>query len=405
MKTINTWILSLLVFLGAVTVLRASDYRSGENVTVEEPTKGNLYTAAGELRIKAPINGDLVAAGGKIWINDTIIEDGMVAGGEIDVQAVIKGDLRIAGGKVRIHNEVMGDLILMGGEVEVMPNARIGGDLIVMGGEAKVHGSVAGIMRSYAGQLDFSGVVMGEFVARGGQASINGEVRGASELSAQQLSIGPDASFFANVRYWQEEGEIDFGDRLKEGATATFDPKLKSDLVSFDFDELRRGLFWLSIYRFVAGIILIVLLISMFHRFFSNHAGRLTDQLASSLGYGTLYLIGIPVLAILAFVTIIGIPVGFILTAGYGISLALAGALVATVLAYEFEKYLGKKWNKGTMMLVAIGISLLLRFVDYIPLVGNIILILLVAVAFGYLYQNIQRERRLRRKMADSDIV
>jgi cytoskeletal protein CcmA (bactofilin family) len=405
MRTISTWLLTLLLLTGSVVMLDASDYRSGENVTIEEPTKGNLYTAGGELRILAPVNGDLVAAGGKIWINDTILNDGLIGGGEISVEAAIKGDLRVAGGQVRIRDQVMGDLILMGGEVEVMPDAHIGGDLIIMSGQAKVYGTVAGKMHSYSGQLQFSGVAAGELIARGGQVTVNGEVRGPSRLSAQELSVGPEARFFADVRYWQEEGEIDFGDRLKDGATATFDPTLKSDLATFDFKKLRRGLFWFSVYRFMAGIVLIVLLITMFHRFFSNHAGRLTEQLASSLGYGALYLIGIPVLAILAFITVIGIPVGFILTAGYSITLALAGALVATVLAYEFEKYLGKKWNKGMMMLIAIAISLLLRLVGYIPLVGSIILVLLVAVAFGYLYQNIQRERRMRRKLSEADIV
>jgi len=406
MKKISTFLWTLIL-LAAPLLLLGSTVKSGENVTIDEPVEGNLYVAGGEIYTNAAIRGDFVAAGGKIFVRDSIGDEGLVAGGEISIEAPVMGDLRIAGGQVTIRRNIAGDLVVMGGEVRVASEVQIGGDLIMMGGEVDISGSIIGQIRVSAGQLTFKGDAAGLLNVKGGEIMIDGAVRGPATISAQSLKLGSQAGFYANVRYWQAEGEMDFGDHLKEGAKATYDPSLKSDLAQFDFKDLRRGLFWFSIYRFLAGILLIVLLITFFHTFFSRHAGQLTDDMAGSLGYGALYLIGVPVLAVLAFITIIGIPVGFILTAGYSISMALAGALVATVLAYEVERYLGKNWGKGLMMLAAIGISLLLRLIGYIPMVGGIIMILLISVVFGYLYRNIRREGKLRRQAAaaSEDIV
>lgn len=406
MRKISTFLWTLLLLFAPLFLL-GSTVKSGENVTIDKPVEGNLYVAGGEIYTNAAIRGDFIAAGGKIFVKDSVGDEGLVAGGEISIESPVMGDLRIAGGQVTIRGNITGDLVIMGGEVRVAPEAQIGGDLIMMGGEVDIGASIKGQIRVSAGELTFRGNATGPLNIKGGEITIDGTVRGPSTLSAQNLKLGSQAGFYADVRYWQAEGEMDFGGHLKEGAKATYDPALKSDLAQFDFDELRRGLFWFSIYRFLAGILLIVLLITFFHPFFSRHAGQLTDDMGSSLGYGALYLIGIPVLAVLAFITVIGIPVGFILTAGYSITLALAGALVATVMAYEVERYLGKDWGKGVMMLVAVGISLLLRLVGYIPLVGGIVMVLLIAVVFGYLYKNIRREGRLRRQAAaaSEDIV
>lgn len=401
MKKIHL-LLSAALLMTLPVFLQASTYKGGEKVTIDEPVDQNLYVAGGEVRINAPISGDLLAAGGKIWVNSAVMDECLAVGGDLIFDAEIKGDLRIGGGNITVNKNVLGDLVVAGGEVRIGPDVTIGGDLIIFGGKAHLEGVVSGKISVFGGEFTLDGKANGELHTRCGQVVINGEVRGPAELSTKNLSLGDNAQFLAPVRYWQEAGEIDFGKHLQEGATASFTPDLKNEFKQFDREKWRRGWFLFSIYRFVAGIVLITLLVLFFHRFFNRHAGKMTENVAASLGYGVLYLIGVPVLAILTFVTVIGIPVGFILSAGYGISLAMAGALLATVLAYELNKTLGRKWDKGTILLVAVGFSLLIRLLQYIPVAGGLISLLLIIVMFGYLYQNIQAERKMRRQ---DDIV
>lgn len=404
MRTVNVWLSSLLLLALPLWVF-GSTVRSGEKVTIDQPVEGNLYLAGGEVYINAPIGGDFIAAGGEMQVKGPIGDDGLVAGGEIVIDAPVRGDLRIAGGQITIRQNIGGDLVVMSGEVVIAEGVSIGGDLMALGGKIEMRGNVQGLIRVTGGEFDMNGTAGGGIEASCGEVEINGEVGGPSRLAAGNIKLGSNAAFAGDVRYWQEGGEIDFGDRLRNGATATFDPSLERRAGGWDMDEVKRGMFLFSVYRFLAGIVLIVLLIYFFNRFFRRHAGRITNNMAGSFGYGMLYLIGVPILIVLALITIIGIPVAFIMAAGYGITLALAGALVSVILAYELEKYQGKDWSKGTMMLIAVGISLGLRLVDFIPFVGGIVLFLLIAVVFGYLYQNIRIDRRQRRRMQDADIV
>jgi uncharacterized membrane protein len=394
-----TLLLALPLWLGA------SEIKSGEKVRISEPVGENLYVAGGEVVVEAPIGGDLVAAGGKIVINASIADGGLIAGGEIVFNGDIQNDLRILGGKIVINSNVAGDLVIAAGEVMVGPGSSIDGDLIVMGGKLNLLGAVKGKVILRGGEMILGGPVAGSLSAYGGKLVVNSEVRGQSELSAENISLGPDSRFFSDVRYWNKSGEIAFDGRLADGATARYDESLKMDFSGIDRQDWQQFWFLFSVYRFIAGILLIVLLVLLFHRFFRRNAGALTDNAAANFGYGVLYFIGIPILSFLAFITIIGIPVAFILTAGYGITLALAGALVATVLTYEIDKYTNRQWGRGTVILVAIGISLLLRLLSLIPVAGWLVSALLITVVFGYLYQNIRNDRNRRRQTLSSDDI
>jgi len=404
MKTFSLWLGTILAVLLPLTIM-ASTIRSGETVRIDQPVAGNLYLAGGEVYINAPIGGDFIAAGGQIEVSAPIGDDGLVAGGEIAINAPVSGDLRIGGGQITIRQNIGGDLVVLSGEVIIAEGVAIGGDLMVLGGEIEMNGAVRGVIRISGGEFRMGGSASGGIEAKCGEITINGEVNGPARLSAGELDLGSNAVFTGDVRYWQGAGELDFSDHLRNGATATFDPSLQLSGGAWDKEEVKRGMFLFSIYRFLAGVVLIVLLVNFFHRFFSRYAGRLTDNMAGSFGYGMLYLIGLPILIVLAMITIIGIPVGFILAAGYGITLALAGALVSVILAYELEKFQGRNWSKSTMMLIAVGISLGIRLVDFIPFAGSLVLFLLIAVVFGYLYQNIRVDRKKPPYTQDADIV
>ena len=57
--------------------------KSGEEVTISSPVKGDLYIAGASLRIKATVDGDIVGAAGEIFVQDTIAEDAILAGWQI----------------------------------------------------------------------------------------------------------------------------------------------------------------------------------------------------------------------------------------------------------------------------------------------------------------------------------
>jgi hypothetical protein len=368
--------------------LSANNVRGGGKVVIDEPVERNLYIGGGEVQVNAPIGGDLVAAAGKLNVMAQVGGDALLAGGEVNLEEVVNGDLRVVGGKVQVRRDVMGDLLSAGGEITVASGVSIGGDLIIAGGKVTLLGTVKGKIYLTGGEATLRGVVEGGLEARGGKLNIDAEVRGASSLSAQEIALGPNARFLADVEYWTKSSKISFDPHLEQGAKAIYSEKLKSNLTGPSFKPFRAASKWFSLYRFLAGVVLIILVTNFSHRFFYRRAGKMTENVAGNLGYGLLYLFGLPILIILCLITVIGIPVGLILFAGYGVSLILAGALVAVALTYEYGKLKGKDWNIGTITLVAIAVSLGLRLLNFVPVVGGLLLFVLTAVTFGYLYRN-----------------
>lgn len=384
MKTMNRWAGLLLVLSIFLPQLQAATILTGKSVEVTNPIEGNVYAAGGQIRILAPINGDLTAGGGEITVLDTIRRDVIVGGGQVRIEGVVGDDLRCGGGKVWLLGDVYGDVVVGSGELEIGRNAVIHGDLVVGGGEVRMYGRVMGAVIMAGGRIDFEGEAEKEAKVRGGEITIDGIFRGPVELAATELKLGQRAEFHETVRYWRPDGEMDFGSSLRNGARATYDTSLKQD-VDYEKDWFSRGFSFFSIYRLLAGALLIVVLLLLFERFFQRSAEDLPGQWLNRFGMGMLYLIGLPVAVIFLLITVIGIPFGLFALLFYIFTLVFAPALTATVGANVLEQNRGLSWTKGQRILVALGILVLLRLLSWVPVLGWLAVLVLVSIAFGSL--------------------
>lgn len=366
--------------------LQAFNFKTGGDVQVSKPVSGNLYTACGELRINAPIGGDLVCAAGEIEVNAPIGADLLLAGGKVEINSPIGGDLRFASGEATLSANVAGDLLVAGGELTIPRGVLIGGDVRVAGGKIIFEGTAQGNMWIAAGEVYFEGIVEGNFEAKGGEIYINGLIKGKSSLAAEELNIGSEARFYSNVEYWNERGDADFDGHLENGASSKYNEHLKFK-TSIDREVVKKGFAAFAVYRFASGLLLITLLIGFFGHFFNKNTGNFRENAGSYVKTGAKFWILVPLVSLLAFITVIGIPVGFILMSGYSVALILAGALTAVIGAYELDKYLNRDWNKGIMIAVATGLFAALKLVSIAALPGRLIAFAATAIAIGAVLQ------------------
>lgn len=374
-------ILAAIVFV-TFDHLYASNVKSGNEVTITEPVSGNLYAAGGKVYINAPVNGDLVCAGGEIRITAPVSADILLGGGEVVISSPIGGDLRLASGKVTLEANVAGDLIIGGGELHVAEGVLIGGDVMIAGGKVIFDGTAGGDIKIAGGEVIFNGKTAGKMDVKGGKIYLNGEVQGHASLAAQDLNIGSNAAFYSNVQYWNEKGDANFDSHLKGSATANYNEDLKFK-TRVDRALVQKGFFAFAVFRFVSGILLITLLIAFFSRFFNKNAGHIKENVGRYVGVGSLVLVGTPFASAIAFATVIGIPVGFILLGGYSIALILASALTSVVAAYELKKYLKQDWNNGITGVVAIGFLAAMRLIGVLSMPGKLIVFVATAIAIG----------------------
>jgi hypothetical protein len=343
-----------------------AQFEAGDNIRITQPYPDDIYIAGGEVTIEAPVYGDAVLAGGNINVNDSILQDLTIGGGEINVRGYVGDDIRVAGGSVEINSDVMDDLIVFAGEIRASPDATIYGNVV-----------------SYGGELTIDGTVLGQTKASGGKIVINGSVEGDAVISAGDLEIGDGASFLSNVSYWAEGGDVDFGNSVKNGE-AKFDSSLAWEGSNSPDASTILGFGVLFMILFLFGGYLILLLLEwVFGQGFTKAAQQVMTKWSSTLGVGVIYVVGVPLLTVLSFSIVIGIPVGLFVLFLYLFSMVFGNFVAALILVHLWKEKKQKNWNIFITSLIALGISLVLQGLTSIPFIGILISFAVLCTTYG----------------------
>lgn len=383
--------ISILIAGLMAPLLSLAQMKTGEAVVISERVYGDLYVAGGEVTINAPVDGDLIVAGGSVYVNDSVRQDILVGAGTIALNGVCGDDVRSAGGTITLSGQVLGDLVTAGGTIRVERNGRVEGNMVSAGGRITVDGVVNGSLRNASGELVLNGQVAKEVTTRGGKLVVNGPVGGSAVLAANSIELGPAAVFSGDVRYWNEREGLDFGNALK-GGRATFDSSLELDEGRWHY--LGFASFLMVLWYLGTALVMIVLIEYLFSRTFSSAANSVKNATLKSVGLGFLFLVGTPIAVVLLLVTVIGIPVGILLLAGYVVLLVLATIMVALIAANWINNtYYESAWGMGKIIIAAFVIFIFLKLATLTPVVGPLIMLLLVAMAFGGILLNIRWKR------------
>jgi hypothetical protein len=376
-----------LLFAIISTVIDAAAFRIeyGNNIIISQPVHEDLYIAGGTITINAPIYGDLVIAGGTIIINDTVANDILLAGGRVTFDGFVGDDIRCAGGNIRISKNVTGDVMITGGKVIIDKGITIGG-LLASGGDVTIDGNVNGEIKGLFGDLLLNGNIAKDIDCSSGKIMINGTIGGKSILAARNIIIGNNAAFNGDVRYWNKKGSLDFKQSLKN-SKAIYDPSLRINTGEWYYLGAATvlGLLW------YLGMALLMILIIQY--LFSTTMKKAADtafiSILKSLGFGFLFFIGVPVAAFIAFISVIGLPVGLLLLFTYIALLLLATVITSVVAANWFNNRNDHHWNYWRLVFASFGIFMVLKIVFSAPMVGWLVIILLSCVSFGSILLNI----------------
>ena len=373
----------------------ATTIESGQLVNIDLPLNEDLYVGANNLEINAVVNGDLIAGVRYCAIRDTIREDAIIFAENITIEAPILDDARLFGGQIHIRADIFGDLVVAGGTITIDRGVTIHGNLYIAGGTIDLQGRVVGEVELAGGEVDFNGTMEHTAKMRGENLNLAGVIKGSLELVAQNIVLDDQVLFYQDIRYWTEAGTIDFGSSMQNNSQAIFDESLRVKLDDKGWHRsLGVGFAFFSIARLLSAALLLLLLVWAFQDFFRRASLRLIDNYSKSLGYGVLYLLGMPLLILLALVTIIGIPVGLFSMATYGLTLGFAHVFTALLITYWWQAYQFQKWKKGQVILVASGIFVALKLISWIPIVGWLISFMAIAITFGAILMELLRTKR-----------
>jgi hypothetical protein len=369
-----------LLLLFAIFVLSPISVNSAEIITETDVVLGqnqtfleNVYIGAGTSNISSNVNSDLTVLTGETVISSKVTGDIFVVGGKTEFTGEVEGDLRILAGEVIISGSVLGDLLIVGGDVYISPEATLLNDIVLVGGD-----------------INFETNSTDKLKIVSGKARINGKIIGNSDITTQKLELGPNTviegifSYYAPQKFNQSDDVEILGTvNYNQINTIRDTGIIKQAVVNF----LN---FWLLL-RFITTLIIAFLLVSVFKVFAVGVNKIVVSSFWKSLLAGVLTFIFLPVAILVFILSLVAMPIGFLLIITFIFATIIAPAVSGIFLGGWFKKVLGKTQEYEVDFHSAVIGVVLYTILQFIPVIGDFLRFVFVVVSVGAMTRYIYR--------------
>lgn len=235
--------------------------------------------------------------------------------------------LYLAGAQILVSEDVENDLRASGDSIVIADDVTVDGDAWLAGRHIVVDGRVDG-------DIDI----------RGQSVLLNGPVQGDVSVWAVDLTLGPDAHIDGDLSYYTR-GEADVArDAIITGDTEANYFSEADEETFARHDDWRRG--WedsrdgpVGVQLTLPGVVVLAMFAGLLLLVASGWSEKVsiaaTSSPALALFYGLLWMFGLPVIAIFAAITVVGIPFAVLLMLLYGV-VFFAGMILAVVIIGRF---------------------------------------------------------------------
>lgn len=354
--------LSVLTVVSTGPVVCATEFRGGAAVHInDEDILDDLFIAGNEVSVNAHVIGDLFAAGVTISLGDSaIIENSfMAAGRRVDISGTVVNSARAFAQDINIRGHVEGNVMGFAGSLILDNSGWIEKDLSLFCGDGILRGRIGGKVK---GKLE--------------TAVISGKIDGDVDIEAKEITILPSAIIGGKFRYKStQEAKVEEGAQIFGGTERVAPEEPKGGgygIVSFLWDT------WWFLAKTVVGFVLLLL----FQPFVAEVKDTLLQSSLRSLSLGFLFLVCLPVAAVVLAITLLGAPLAFLTLLGWFVLLYISKIFVALAVGeWLLARLRGGKVSAPLLSLLA-GL-LLVTIVTMIPYAGMLIQIMVVSLGFG----------------------
>ncbi len=340
----------LLTLVGAPAAF-AADFRTDTSISIgeDEVIDDDLYLIGTTVTINGTVNGDVFAAGNSLSVNGTVNGNVYLLGQDVSISGTVSQGARITANNVSISGSIGEDLLLLGNSTTVHGNANIGRDLIVT-----------------VDSLTLDGTVQRRLAGNAQTVMLNGSVGSNVDIGVEDLTVTEDASIGGDLTYRSEtEAEISSGAEIGGDLTLEMTDDVEVD-TGFSLDSVALGIVGL-IMAAVYGTVLLV----VFPRLTVTASNQLLENPVMSIGMGIVFLIVIPIVAVLVMITVVGIPLGLIALLLYGIALFSAQVFVGLTIGRLIFSFFADA-NRRMIQFFGLLIGLLILFgISFVPYLGS----------------------------------
>lgn len=278
------------------------------------------------------------------------------------VAAAVTGILLMAGPAAAQDRTETNDLVVLTGHASV-PEGETYDTVVIFDGPATIDGTVDHAVVAFNGPVTISGSVAEEVIAFNGTITVRSGATVGGDLVSRTDPV-------------VEEGAVVEGQIGRDPGRLFRDP----------FPFIGRLAAWLAVS--VSILLLGLLLLAVAPRAADAVEAAWRTGVGPSVGWGLLLLIGLPILAVVAFITIVGIPFGV----GLALGLFLIYALGYTAGAWLFGRILLKPPASRFLAFLA-GLAIL-RAVALVPILAGLVGFAATVIGLGAIAVAMWRARR-----------
>ncbi|OGH17283.1 MAG: hypothetical protein A3C30_01625 [Candidatus Levybacteria bacterium RIFCSPHIGHO2_02_FULL_40_18] len=365
MKRIISSILVLFV-LTLIVAIPVFAVEKNKNVLLPatEMVDHDYFAAGDTVKILGTVNGDAYVAGGTIIVEGKINGDLLTGGGNVTVSGNIQGDIRAAGGNVILNGaDIGGNVTVGGGNITIDRLTVIQGSLVAGGGSVQIFAPIG------------RGVTIG-----GGSVLIGNSVGGDILAGVGELSLSPEANVDGNLTYWSEN-EVNIQEGASVSGKIKHETPPRAATKGKDFDK--------GIATAIAGFALMVKLVDILWLiivglalmfFFPNYTTRASDYIRTKFGLalliGFMALIVTPILGIILFITLFGIPAAITLFIVFLLMFWFGRIFAIYTLGRFVLAKAGNKNAKAWAYIVGIVVYLILTIIPIVNFITDILITL-----------------------------
>ncbi|HTT32658.1 MAG TPA: polymer-forming cytoskeletal protein [Methylomirabilota bacterium] len=323
----------------------ATEFRKADTVDIgkDEKIKGDVYIMAQRARVDGTVDGDVIVFSPNVDINGHVMGDVIAFATSVRINGQVDGNVRGANNNITITGNVARNVTDFCQTFTLDANGKVGGSLTSFSESFSQDGSVGRDMLLFFAHGTFAGKVAGGIRAKGdslvitSSAVIDGPIRFEGN---KQADVSPSAKLASPVEFHRIEKHMTY----------------------------RSSSYYVWQVIWAAAFILFGLVLFALMPKFSEDAVKSAEHYGASAGLGVLVLFGVPIAAIIACITVVGLFLGIAtLFVWYG-SLYFAQVIVGAVIGQWLMGRTSELWPLIGRM--AVGL-ILVRLCTTIPHVGG----------------------------------
>ncbi len=298
----------LCILLGLPSSASATEFRKGDSIEVakDETIKGDIYVTGARVRIEGTVDGDVIAFAQSVDINGHVTGDVIAFAQSVHVSGQVDGNVRAFNNNLTLSGTVNKNVMVFGETVSLATGGKAGGSLTAFGATVNLDGSVGRDVLLYVGN-----------------ANLGGKIAGSVKAKGETLTIDSGA---------QVDGPVKFEGRRP--ATVSSAAKLASPVEFTEMKEkhdYRESEYYIWRVIWTAAFVLFGMVLFLVLPKFAGETITAAESYGAPLGLGILVFFGVPIAALIACFTVVGIPLAVFVLAFWMLMLCCAEIVVGGV--------------------------------------------------------------------------